>query len=136
MSTEETDFGAVHDEVETVTVYRGGELTHLGHAHHAERIEDASAVVKIEQLTVTAALEALPLDSIWRVKGFIKLADESWVSVNWAFGRCDIKCYNGGGVDGEVRITLMGSRGSVQGPAKKFATALGSFLCGHSTRHQ
>ncbi|KAF9523554.1 CobW/HypB/UreG, nucleotide-binding domain-containing protein [Crepidotus variabilis] len=106
LSGQDSDFGATHDEVETLTIYREEDL----------------------------ALETLPQDSIWRAKGFVRLVDGTWISVNWAFGRCDIQEYTGGGIPGEVRLTLMGGRGSVRRPAIKFANLLGSFV-GHESHY-
>ena len=98
-----------HDEVETVTILRGN--------------SDG-----IEQETLIEALQSLTRESVWRAKGFIKLKDRRWLIVNWAFGRYELKDFLGVDMTGIVRMTVMGSRGEVRGPAGKFAKMLGSVL--------
>jgi hypothetical protein len=98
-----------HDEVETVTILRG----------------DSDG---IEQETLIEALQSLTRESVWRAKGFIKLRDGRWLIVNWAFGRYELKDFLGVDMTGVVRMTVMGSRGEVRGPAGKFAKMLGSVL--------
>ena len=98
-----------HDEVETVTILRG----------------DSDG---IEQETLIEALHTLPRECVWRAKGFVKLRDGGWLIVNWAFGRYELKEFVGVDMTGVVRMTVMGSRGEVRGPAGKFATILGSVL--------
>jgi len=99
-----------HDEVETVTILQ------------------ASHDNVIEQETLIEALDTLSRESVWRAKGFVKLKDGRWLIVNWAFGRYELKEYSGVDMTGVVRMTIMGSRGEVRGPAGKFAKILGSVL--------
>ena len=94
---------AVHDEVETVTVFRDGKHSHT-HSH---------GIADIDKDTLIQALNTLPRESVWRAKGFVKLS-ESWFSVNWAFGRYDIQEYTGRDMEGTLRMTLMGSHESVR----------------------
>ena len=98
-----------HDEVETVTILRG----------------DGDG---IEQETIIEALHSLSRECVWRAKGFIKLRDGRWLIVNWAFGRYELKDFMDVDMTGVVRMTLMGSRGEVRGPAGEFAKMLGSVL--------
>jgi len=98
-----------HDEVETVTILRG----------------DSDG---IEQETLIEALHTLPRECVWRAKGFIRLRGGRWLIVNWAFGRYGLTDYLGVDMTGVVRMTVMGSRGEVRGPADKFAQMLGSML--------
>jgi hypothetical protein len=98
-----------HDEVETVTILRG----------------DGDG---IEQETLIEALHTLSREWVWRAKGFIKLRDGRWLIVNWAFGRYELKEFLGVDMTGVVRMTVMGSRGEVRGPAGKFAKIIGSVL--------
>ena len=101
-----------HDEVETVTILRG----------------DSDG---IEQETLIEALRSLPRECVWRAKGFIKLRDGRWLIVNWAFGRHELKDFLDVDMTGVVRMTVMGSRGEVRGPAGEFAKMLGSVLSNH-----
>jgi len=101
-----------HDEVETVTI--------LQDSHDNDN--------RIEQETLIEALGTLPRESVWRAKGFVKLKDARWLIVNWAFGRYELKEYLGVDMTGVVRMTIMGGRGEVRGPAGKFAKILGSVL--------
>ena len=103
-----------HDEVETLTIIRGDS----SHDHNQG----------IEKETLIEALHTLSRESIWRVKGFIKLSDGEWLIVNWAFGRYELKDFSGVNMTGIVRMTVMGGRGEVRGPAGKFAKMLGSVI--------
>ena len=98
-----------HDEVETLTILRG----------------DSDG---IEQETLIEALHSLSRECVWRAKGFVKLSDGRWLIVNWAFGRYELNDFLGVDMTGVVRMTVMGSRGEVRGPAGKFAMMLGSVL--------
>ena len=122
------ELGAIHDEVETLTVYRGGTLPQHAHAY-----SEGAHVPDLERPPITKgaledALQMLPRESIWRTKGFVQLSDGTWAIVNWAFGRYELQEYSGGGVAGSVRLTIMGSRGAVRGVATRFAGALGSLV--------
>jgi hypothetical protein len=96
------ELGATHDEVETVTVVKG------------------ASALEIDKDALIEALRILPRALIWRVKGFAKLSDGSWVSVNWAFGRHDIQEYNRVDIEGCLRMSIMGSHGSVRKAAARF----------------
>ncbi len=98
-----TELGATHDDVETVTVVKG------------------ASALEIDKDALIEALSILPRALIWRVKGFAKLSDGSWVSVNWAFGRHDIQEYNRVDIEGCLRLSIMGSHGSVRKAAGRFA---------------
>lgn len=102
-----------HDEVETVTIIRGDSRAH-----------DKG----IEKETLMKALQTLSRECIWRVKGFIKMNGGGWLIVNWAFGRYELKDYSGVDMTGVVRMTVMGSRGEVRGPADNLSKMLGSVL--------
>ncbi|KAF8807077.1 cobW-domain-containing protein [Phlegmacium glaucopus] len=106
-----------HDEVETVTVIRGG-------SHDNDK--------GIEKEMLIEALQTLLRECVWRAKGFVKLKDGRWLIVNWAFGRYELKDFSGVDMTGVVRMTVMGSRGEVRGPAGKFANILGGVLSHHS----
>lgn len=114
--SEKKESGVEHDEVETVTVCRGG-----------KRSSDKGIGKEI----LIEALHTLSPECIWRAKGFVKLSDGGWLIVNWAFGRYELKDFSGVDMTGVVRMTVMGSRGEVRGPAGKFAQSLGSVLSQH-----
>ena len=127
------------DEVETLTIY-GGPSKDLPHAHthgHNPTVEnlacsnddeaasngtDDDYTVDIDDLT--KALEGLSKESIWRVKGFVKL-NEGIHILNWAFGRFDVTKVEGGMTrSGFLIFTVMGERGEVKRASRKFAAAL------------
>lgn len=104
-----------HDEVETVTVYRGDAPERLGtHKHdheHSHGIDSAcecsheasapstianasddSSPYQPETLTeaiLSDALKSLSKEVVWRVKGFVRTENGLFI-LNWAFGRYDL----------------------------------------------
>jgi G3E family GTPase len=133
-----------HDEVETLTIYSGGVFEkplhhHSGSCDHTQRIsEDLSRTGKeLDHGTLTKALQDLSKESIWRVKGFVRLIREDYDAstvhiLNWAFGRYELSAvrsetgsqYLGNGEI--IRLTVMGERGEVEGAAKKLAGQIGA----------
>lgn len=113
---------AQHDDVETISIFQGGEIRHDSqvHIHDDEKLSK----IKLDKEALIEGLSYLPRESIWRVKGFAKLSDGSWVSVNWAFGRYDIQEYKGGDIEGSLRMTVMGSRGAVRESVRRFCVLL------------
>ncbi|KAF8339703.1 uncharacterized protein EI90DRAFT_3279280 [Cantharellus anzutake] len=88
---------------------------HHGLETHHDEVETATITLN----PVEQALSVLPKDVIYRVKGFISLADEGRVILNWAFGRFDLVPYEGAG------LTMMGERGEVKNKwEKRFVEAL------------
>lgn len=143
LSTE--DGGAHNDEVATHTVWRGSPPPH-SHAHedascdkcapphdheHEHAHTDASPITRA---ILEAALKPLAKDVVYRVKGFLRLADESHGGVhilNFAFGRFDLTPAASSSVlpdDSDVRLTVMGHPGEVKRYATRFAAALGAQL--------
>lgn len=132
-----------HDEVETATIWLGGvDPTHKHESHcdhqcnHPNPINGAVNTY-IDQTTLTNALEKIPKDVIYRVKGFVQTEESGIHILNWAFGRYDIHLLRF--IDGEgppaimdnggvVRLTIMGERGEVEGSAKRLAEALGCLV--------
>ena len=116
-----------HDEVETLTLGRGGIIDHHHHHHHHHTHDDTCTEEKddrpIEKDTLIEALSAPPRDAVWRVKGFVKLEDGKWHILNWAFGRYELQEYYGKDVE-RVELTVMGSRGDVRRSVAKFVSAL------------
>ncbi|KZP27301.1 cobW-domain-containing protein [Athelia psychrophila] len=125
---------AHHEEVETMTVYRGplsGRPSH-GHDHHHHDTThtpdiDIDEHDSIDRATLTDSLNGLSKESVWRVKGFVRLADGVHI-LNWAFGRFELTALDGeadkGG--GSIKLTVMGERGEVKRASRKFAAALGA----------
>jgi G3E family GTPase len=125
------------DEVETLTIY-GGPSKDLPHAHEhehhstAENSEngqggeatgnetDEGDIIDIEDFT--KALDGISKESVWRVKGFVRL-NEGVHILNWAFGRFDLMKVEGE-MTGSVRFTVMGERGEVRRASRKFAAVI------------
>jgi G3E family GTPase len=126
-----------HDEVETATILRKGGLdshscSHGGNcSHHHDATPAATAHTSDTTLATVLtpedlekALNTLSKDTIWRVKGFVRLSSGNQI-LNWAFGRYDLTPFDGEG-DQEIKLTIMGERGEVRRVARKFASAIGS----------
>ncbi|KAI0926285.1 hypothetical protein AcV5_008786 [Taiwanofungus camphoratus] len=128
-----------HDEVETVTVYKGAGLIHKHtHEHHDGTrcnctIDESHSPASsdpgrefVEEDELKRGLDALSKEYIWRVKGFVRL-DRGVYILNWAFGRYELSASPGD--DGHiVRLTFMGERGEVKRAVRKFAETLGAQL--------
>ena len=126
------------DEVETITIYRGPPkdqpngrksrvAENLGDPHSGRDIEarrnepDDTDIIDTDNLT--KALECLSKESVWRVKGFVKLREGVHI-LNWAFGRFDLTKVEGGMNEmSSVRLTVMGERGEVKRASRKFAAS-------------
>jgi hypothetical protein len=161
-----------HDEVETVTLLRGASApvhkhtdacNHSDPHPHGDHPEEstaaathnpqapASSAPSLDEPTLSAALQQLPKESVYRVKGFIRFvitpAEDSndpgwsWWILNWAFGRWElvraprdssslpILDGESGGARGEaIQLTVIGERGEVRRPARKLAKALGAVM--------
>lgn len=128
-----------HDEVETVTVYKGGKMEHIhrdgcnddhcGH-NHDEDTERAvvhvphDGMLPISQESLTEGLGKLSKETVWRVKGFVKLESGHHI-LNWAFGRHELIRLAEVPEDvGSVKLTVMGERGEVKRGARKLAERL------------
>ncbi|KAH9943708.1 cobW-domain-containing protein [Amylocystis lapponica] len=118
-----------HDEVETATVYRGtGALPR--HHHHDAHCACAPTHTGhgdshgmdtgvVEDDTLDEALRALSKETVWRVKGFVRLARGICI-LNWAFGRYELTLLDGkghGDEEDDVKLTRA---------ARKFAERLGA----------
>ncbi|KAJ1308021.1 hypothetical protein OPQ81_002092 [Rhizoctonia solani] len=93
LSVQDTDKNH-HDEVETATLCKG---IHLPHAHshsHDEPLaepEPSDDHGSVTRDRLSDALEKLPKDSIYRVKGYVRFQDQDSIHVlNWAFGRFEL----------------------------------------------
>ncbi|KAG6820484.1 hypothetical protein H0H93_016546 [Arthromyces matolae] len=126
-----------HDEVETLTLYRGSPEGHPRH-HHQEQChhcveatsQEAAAISdqEISRVDFVHALQFLTKETIWRVKGFIKLKDEGIHILNWAFGRYDliVLAAQEDLAQETIRFTVMGERGELKRAIRKFSAALGT----------
>lgn len=117
-----------NDEVETVTIYRGVYIhNHRSDTHHdcdcaAHQVTGGRSDA-LDKEVLVSALATLSKESVWRVKGFVKLTAHGWHIVNWAFGRFELTPHSGDDV-GSVRLTVMGERGEVKRAARKLAALL------------
>ncbi|THH14275.1 hypothetical protein EW146_g6038 [Bondarzewia mesenterica] len=136
---------AHHEEVETVTVYRGAKnpvLRHAAHTHssacnHEEHAgeddlqqgDGDGLVAFIEEENLKEALSSISKETVYRVKGFVRLPSGFRI-LNWAFGRYDLHTlvqYSGDEGD-VVKLTIMGERGEVKRTARRLAEHLGASL--------
>lgn len=78
--------------------------------------------------SLEAALSELPKESVFRVKGFITLADKRYI-LNYAFGRTGLVPLDPADKGDGVLLTMMGERGEIAGRwAPHLAKALGCGL--------
>jgi hypothetical protein len=166
-----------HEEVETITVLRGAlaptpapahvhahthphlhtTATSCDHPHTHPHPEEPNAAhaspppALLDEPTLSAALDQLPKESVYRVKGFIRFAStpaaaeegkksqRQWWILNWAFGRWELvpapdspSAPTAANEDededwrGVVRLTVMGERGEVRRYARRLAERLGA----------
>jgi G3E family GTPase len=136
-----------NDEVETVTLRRGGK--HMSHEHSEScgcgtdlnegetgaddhHDHETRRSTSISQDQMENALAKVSPESVWRIKGFVQVDGMGECILNWAFGRHELtvlKDAEGGGVldPGEtVRLTVMGERGEVKRRVSGLASQLGS----------
>ncbi|KAG8817440.1 hypothetical protein FRC17_011234 [Serendipita sp. 399] len=143
------------EEVEVVTLQRGTDQQppikeHVHDEHckhptlHLDKEEGLSTRGATEVLTpltkeeLESALNQLPKEGIYRVKGFIKLKvgiESSPVHIlNWAFGRFELTTMEGKAADGvlnarrDLLFTVMGEAGEVRSKVREFAAALHASL--------
>lgn len=131
-----------HDEVETQTVFKGLASalphTHLDGHKHEESMHRSDSSASLHQVThgsqpssevvdeglLRSSLEQVPKESVWRVKGFVRLQEGLHI-LNWAFGRYDlIKADMEDMNDTSIRLTVMGERGEVKRAMYKFCSEL------------
>ncbi|KZV62681.1 cobW-domain-containing protein [Peniophora sp. CONT] len=128
-----------HEEVETATVWRGAQPAHThdhdhDHDHsHADKLQPSADGPALDEPALTAALAPLSKETIYRVKGFVRLSDGLRI-LNWAFGRFELVDYAGSEEDEkelegvQVRLTVMGERGEVKRAARALAGRLNAAL--------
>jgi hypothetical protein len=147
-NTENYPAAASHnEEVEILTIYRGssGGRQRL-HDHnggdcdcgpsvkpetdgHEPGHRPGGAIEDIEKGVLDAALETLSKESVWRVKGFVKLKGSGVHILNWAFGRFELTpLLESSGEKDVIRFTAMGERGEVKRAIRKFCSSLGAVV--------
>jgi len=137
-----------NDEVETVTVTSGASVIahphsccecdsahHDEHTHlHQESHSHSSDKPVLTEGVLISALSRLSKESIWRVKGFVRLFQPPGMHIiNWAFGRYDLRLFDSSNdgqssYEADVLLTVMGERGEVRRLAAKFAQSLGAVV--------
>ena len=130
----EQDYATVvHDEeVETVTIRKGPVVDQLHHhyedVNHSCNTEGVVCKVNgigvIEEKVLTNALASLNKETVWRVKGLVRLERGVHI-VNWAFGRYELTKIDED-MPETLMLTVMGESGAVKAPAHKLAVALGA----------
>ncbi|KAI0749895.1 cobW-domain-containing protein [Daedaleopsis nitida] len=132
-----------HEEVQTVTVFRGqapvahvdcghADHSHCDHSHppaHTSRATEGDPT-HVPRATLVEALSKLSKEYVWRVKGFVKLDDGFHWILNWSFGRHELTLLNDRHLEEltSVRLSVMGERGEVKRAARKFAEMIGADL--------
>lgn len=129
-----------HSEVETLTLSRGITEPHTDqhHSHsHAHSVEPEGEIPLLTRDLLTDALDALPKDSVYRVKGFVSFqnAPEGILVLNWAFGRFELvplTTTRNPVVQrmkaGDALLTVMGAAGEVRRYGRKLGQSLGARL--------
>ncbi|EIW57787.1 cobW-domain-containing protein [Trametes versicolor FP-101664 SS1] len=125
-----------HDEVETVTLLKGYTPTHAVHTHGTEGDAntlthdapgDATDDTPIAEQQLVDALSSLSKETVWRVKGFVRL-ERGLHILNWAFGRHELTPFDDDADKhrGSIKLTVMGERGEVKRAARKLAEKIGA----------
>lgn len=128
-----------HDrEVQTFTILRRaegpahrhcgseGECGGEGHDHLEVEPHEVGDSKGLERSLFLDALHSLSKESIWRVKGFVRLLPEDQVYIlNWAFGRYEIDLLNAQNAFPAIQLTIMGQRGEMKRLVQRFAEKLG-----------
>ncbi|KAJ7903674.1 CobW/HypB/UreG, nucleotide-binding domain-containing protein [Mycena olivaceomarginata] len=121
--------------VETVSLYAGyGQREKHQHNDHCHCLPGSHTPAAIDQEersdgldeeVLTIALGALSKESIWRVKGLVRLRGKGMHILNWAFGRFELTALGDDSQEqGTVKLTVMGERGEVRRAIAKFKGAL------------
>jgi G3E family GTPase len=139
------------DEVQVITLYRGRSCRKCRFHNHVHNHGDHSRVGcnhepgddahdhlngldnfdHLSQDQLSSALKLLKKESVWRVKGFVRLSAGIRI-LNWAFGRFDLTETDSDKVlDGDdmVLLTVMGEQGEIKRAVRGLAVALGAEIC-------
>lgn len=134
-----------HDEVDTMSIFRGVPLPDHDHGDHNHNhnhddapLANPEPTAELPPLTrslLEDALAILSKDSVYRVKGFVTFDNCDRYVLNWAFGRFDLTPFTastpedeGEGETGVLRLTMMGERGEMKRWARKFAERVGALI--------
>ncbi|KAJ3877209.1 CobW/HypB/UreG, nucleotide-binding domain-containing protein [Lentinula edodes] len=125
------------DEVQTLTLYRGstaslprkhGDDHEHAHEHSgaANPLTNPPKLIMID--TLEECLTKLGKESVWRVKGFVRVQGvnvETYI-VNWAFGRYELTKSEPSVLAGDcsVQLTAMGEQGELRRAIGSFCRAL------------
>jgi len=124
----EPEAQVTHDEVETLTLGTRGIVEKHQHHHHTSNevvTTHEHNVEPVKKDKLLNAMQVLPRDTIWRVKGFVKLEEGGWHILNWAFGRYELQiCSEEPSHPDIIWMTVMGSRGDVRRGVAKFVSML------------
>lgn len=130
------------DEVQTLTLYRGSTLDglkthdhHDGHVHeytqeHHSSSESQALEASIPKGSLVKCLTTIGKESVWRLKGFIRIREEVDVEqvyiLNWAFGRYELTRSNVSALERScsAKFTVMGERGEVRRAIEPFCRGL------------
>lgn len=131
-----------HDqEVQTFTILKGSEgpvHRHCesegcdveGHSHSEVQPNGVHDTKGLERSLLLDALGSLSKESIWRVKGFVRLLPENQVYIlNWAFGRYELHPCDSQNAFAVIQLTVMGQRGEMKRLLHRFAEKLGGNVC-------
>ncbi|KAJ7713893.1 CobW/HypB/UreG, nucleotide-binding domain-containing protein [Mycena maculata] len=118
-----------NDEVQTISLYVGYEPEQhddhvLGHVHSHDPTEKGQTSNSIDEQVLIEALNGLSKESVWRVKGFVRLTGKGMHILNWAFGRFELTALGANTEAGTVKLTAMGKSGEVRRATAKFSTTL------------
>ncbi|KAF8072089.1 CobW/HypB/UreG, nucleotide-binding domain-containing protein [Lyophyllum atratum] len=128
-----------NDEVETITLYLGSVNGRPQHTHSHNHgscdectltktgLDPASGQLEesLAKEDLSSALHTLSKESVWRVKGFVRLKEGGVHILNWAFGRFElIPMVEQSGTEETIRLTVMGERGEVKRAVRKLCASL------------
>lgn len=129
------------EEIETATIRtRGLSSLHIhdgncDHPHNGVNVSSSHTNKPLTRKILEVALSTVNKETVYRVKGFVKLHDEPSLPrtyiLNWAFGRFELTELAGEAAaqlngQEDVRLTVMGEKGEVRAKAQKLADALGA----------
>ncbi|KAH7912024.1 CobW/HypB/UreG, nucleotide-binding domain-containing protein [Hygrophoropsis aurantiaca] len=121
-----------HEEVETITIYKGPRHARPHtHTHsscgpkESDDTHDSKTPVYIKEDAFRDALAAQSKDYVWRIKGFVRTVEGAYI-LNWAFGRFDLIPNEGDDQlgDATIRWTVMGERDEVKRAIRKLCATL------------
>ena len=105
---------------------RGEECGGEGHGHLEVEPNGSGGSRGLERSLLLDALGSLSKETIWRVKGFVRLLPENQVYIlNWAFGRYELEFCDAQNASTVIQLTVMGQRGEMKRLVHKFAERLG-----------